>query len=110
MVIGIVGLFALLLSISMFWIWFASLRVNIDRRKIRIKSSIFGIGRTKELDASEVASIETSEGIQSGTKIYYNLTLVSKDGTKYTVGTGLSGSDGETLKKVIEPHIRAEGV
>jgi hypothetical protein len=72
------GLFGVLLSCFMLSLWFKSSRVTINPAGVTAVNHWLLFTRCRKFAAGEVAGIETSTGMTSGTKTYLDLRLVRK--------------------------------
>ena len=49
-----------------------------------LRGGWFGLGRTRRVEAADVAHIKTALGMQSGQAVYYNIIVTDRNGKKFT--------------------------
>ena len=85
----IFGLISVVLIYSILNVWGRSRRVTIRNRTLQLRSSLFGMGQTRELLAADCDRFERVAGMTSGNKSYYGVVLYTLDGKKIKVGSGI---------------------
>jgi hypothetical protein len=80
------GLFEVLLVIVTLQIWFGVSRVTADTGTLLLAKGYFYPGREWRMSAAEIADVSTKIGMQAGSKPYYDLVIVRKDGKRVTAG------------------------
>jgi len=104
------GAFSCLIAYFTLQLWLGTSRVVIGR-SLTVKKGILGIGRTREIAVSDIASIEEKMGMQQGGATgtpYYDIVVRMRDGDVETLGSAL-GSKRET-EWVIAEMQRLAGV
>jgi hypothetical protein len=86
------GLFDALILAIVVDAWFYRSVADVSGQGLTVRGGLFGLGRARWVEASEVAAIEAAKGMQSGGNVYYNVILVCKDGRRITIGKRLLGN------------------
>jgi hypothetical protein len=82
----VTGLIGLLIVISVLNLWLGVSRVTADSGSLAWATGYLFPGRERTLQASEVADVVASIGMQAGTTVYYDVAVVRKNGKKIKVG------------------------
>ncbi len=85
----VAGLFGLLIFIGVLDLWLAISRVTVDAGTLTWASGYLVPGRERTLAASEIADVTTLIGMQAGGTVYYDVTVIRKNGKKIKVGRSL---------------------
>lgn len=80
------GLFDVLLVVATLQIWFGVSRVTADTGTLLLAEGHFYPGRERRIGASEIADVSTKIGMQAGSRPYYDVVIVRRDGKKMTAG------------------------
>jgi hypothetical protein len=72
------GLFDVFIVFGVITAWFKSSRVTIDSTGVRAVNRWLPFGRTRRFDAADIAEIITQPGMQSGSKVYWAIKLVTR--------------------------------
>ena len=81
------GLFEILLFFAAVDLWLTKRVIEVNRAELVYSKGIFGTGRQKAVPADEIASIKPTRGMQSGSKLYYQIELKDRGGKKHTLAT-----------------------
>jgi len=85
-----------LLDLVILWgavdLWFYRSVVDISRRGLAVRGGCLGLGRRRWIEASEIAKLQTSENMQSGSKVYFDVVAVRRDGQRIKLGKRLPGA------------------
>ena len=108
------GLFDLILVIAVLDLVFYQSTVDISPHSLIIRGGPFGIGRTRIVAADQIKEIQTPQGMQSGTSVFFNIVAATTDGRKVTLGKRLRGRRAaecvvDELKKSLGRVDKAEG-
>jgi hypothetical protein len=76
---AVLGLFAVVLGCFSFALWFKSSRVTIDSTGVRATNRYLFFTRQRRFDAGSVARFVTKPGMTSGTKVFLDIKLVTRD-------------------------------
>ncbi len=82
----VTGLFGLLILISVLDLWFQVSRVRAEPGILTWASGYFFPGGERTIEASDVADVTASVGMQAGTTVYYDVAVVRKNGKRIKVG------------------------
>ena len=82
----VTGLFGLLILIGVLDLWLGVSRVTVDAGTLAWATGYLFPGRERSLHKSEIADVIASIGMQAGTTVYYDVTVVRKNGKKIKVG------------------------
>ena len=85
----ITGIVGLLILIGVLDLWLQVSRVSVDAGVLTWATGYLSPGRDRTLHASEIADVTASIGMQAGTTVYYDVTVVRKNGKKIRVGRSL---------------------
>ena len=85
----VTGLFGLLIFMGVLDLWLTVSRVTVDAGTLTWASGYLAPGRERTLHASEISDVIASTGMQAGTTVYYDVTVVRKNGKKIKVGSSL---------------------
>ncbi len=80
------GLFALLifwLALEL-WLWRSVTEVN--PQGVSVRAGLVGLSSTQSFDRSQIETVTSKTGMQSGRTLYYDLQLTTKDGKSYDFG------------------------
>jgi hypothetical protein len=80
------ALAGLLILISVLDLWFQVSRVRAEPGTLTWASGYFFPGGDRTIDASEVADVTASIGMQAGTTVFYDVAVVRKTGKRIKVG------------------------
>ena len=82
----ITGIFGVLILIGALDLWLQVSRVSADAGTLTWAVGYLSPGRERTLHGSEIADVVASIGMQAGTTVYYDVTVVRKNGKKIKVG------------------------
>ena len=61
--------------------WFYKSSVDVSPRGLTVTGGLFGLGKARWVDASDIAKIEPDQGsIQTGGTVYYNIIITCRTG------------------------------
>ena len=80
------GFFDVLIGLALIGMWLGTTRVQIDRSSIRISRKYLGLGWTKKIPAEEIDDIVFKIGMQSGSRVYYDIKIVRSTGRRWPAG------------------------
>lgn len=78
------GLLDVLLLLAVADLCFYRSVVEASPGGLLLRGGWFGLGRTRRLEAADVAHIKTAMGMQSGQAVYYNIIVTNRNGKKFT--------------------------
>ena len=84
------GLFDVLFLLFVADFWFYKSAVDVSPRGLTVAGGLLGLGKTRWVDASDVAKIEPVPGMHSGQTAYYNLVVTFGAGKQITIGKRLA--------------------
>jgi hypothetical protein len=84
------GLFDLLLVGFVFQLVFHSINLSVGPYKIVITHRLLFLNWKHLLEPADVESIQLHAGMQSGTRVYYDLALHTREGRKLTAGSRIT--------------------
>jgi hypothetical protein len=84
------GLFDALILLFVVDIWFYKSTVDVSPRGLSVTGGLLGLGKTRWVDASDVAKIEPAQGMQSGQTAFYNIVVTCGAGKQITIGKRLA--------------------
>ena len=82
----VTGLFGLLILVGVLDLWLEVSRVSADAGTLTWATGYLFSGRERTLHGSEIADVIAAIGMQAGTTVYYDVTVVQKNGKKIKVG------------------------
>jgi hypothetical protein len=82
----VTGFFGVLILIGALDLWLGVSRVAVDSGTLTWATGYLVAGRERTLHGSEIADVIASIGMQAGTTVYYDVTVVQKKGKKIKVG------------------------
>lgn len=82
----ITGIFGWLIFIGALDLWLQVSRVTADAGTLTWAVGYLSPGRERTLHGPEIADVIASIGMQAGTTVYYDVTVVRKNGKKIKVG------------------------
>ncbi|HEY5940145.1 MAG TPA: hypothetical protein VIT87_04945, partial [Gemmatimonadales bacterium] len=85
----VTGLFGLLIFMGVLDLWLTVSRVTVDAGTLTWASGYLVPGRERTLHASEISDVVASTGMQAGTTVYHDVTVVRKNGKKIKLGSSL---------------------
>lgn len=104
--IMVAGFFTFILGAAFLSTWFSKGTVTVYPDRIELISKFCGLGSTVNMPNVEMDSIELTEGMKSGDRVFYDLTFQRNDGFKKQVNSQIDGLvAAEALKKAIEDCI-----
>jgi hypothetical protein len=80
------GLFEVLLVVFALDLLFHSTRVTVGPEGLEIRNRLLLMHWKRLLPKGEIACIQPKSGMQSGTRVYYNLEVQTRAGRKVTAG------------------------
>ena len=83
------GLFSLLIFFGVLDLWFERRIIEVHSDRLLLQGGIFGLGRPKEIQMSEIREISPIRGMQSGNKLYYRVQVTTLDDKKHIAATKL---------------------
>jgi hypothetical protein len=81
------GVFELLLLYGAVDLWLTRRVIEINSVELAYSKGIFGPGKQTVIPAHEIVSIKPNRGMQSGTKLYYQIEVRSRGDEKHTIAT-----------------------
>jgi hypothetical protein len=81
------GLFAVLMFFAAADMWLGKRVIEVNRAAIAYSKGVFGYGKQRVVARDEVNSIKPTRGMQSGSKLYYQIELKTQGGKKHTLAT-----------------------
>ena len=84
------GLFAPLLAWAAAKLWLGTTRVIASDSQLKVTNGFLGFGRTRSVSANDVKRVEVARGMQSGSKIWYDLKANLADGKKLSLGSSIA--------------------
>ncbi len=94
------GLFALLMLFGLVDLWLKQTRVQVEGGRLAFNRRLLGSGKTLIFSAGEIAAIKLKRGMQSGSKLYYQIQLRTQDGKTHTLASQIT--DQRLAKRLIE--------
>jgi hypothetical protein len=85
----VTGIFGLLILVGVLDLWLQVSRAAVDAGMLTWATGYLFPGRERTLHASEIADVIAAIGMQAGTTVYYDVTVVRKNGKKIKVGHSL---------------------
>ena len=82
----VTGLIGLLILIGVLDLWLGVSRVSVDAGTLTWATGYLFPGRERTLHKSDIADVVTTIGMQAGTTVYYDVSVVRKNGKKVKVG------------------------
>jgi hypothetical protein len=82
----VTGLFGLLILVGVLDLWLEVSRVTADAGTLTWATGYLSTGKERTLAKSEIADVVAAIGMQAGTTVYYDVTVVRKNGKKIKVG------------------------
>jgi hypothetical protein len=79
------GLFEVLLLFAAVDLWLTARVIEVNRAEIRFSKGVFGSGKSRILPRDEIESIKPTRGMQSGSKLYYQIEVATQGGKKHTI-------------------------
>jgi hypothetical protein len=70
-----------------FNLWFKSSRVTIDSTGVRAVNCYLFFSRTRRFDAGDIAQFATKAGMQSGSRVFQDLKLITRDSENSFAGS-----------------------
>jgi len=83
------GVFSLLIFFGVLDLWFDRRTVEIHSDKLTLAGGIFGMGRTHQIQRTEIREIKPIRGMQSGNKLFYRIQIITQDDKKLVAATKL---------------------
>ncbi|MGD8328681.1 MAG: DUF3592 domain-containing protein [Acidobacteriota bacterium] len=83
----IFGLFALLMVAGLIDMWLKQTRVEVSEGRLALNRRFLGAGKTRFFNAGEVAAIKAEKGMQSGSKLFYQVVLHTRWDKKHTLAS-----------------------
>jgi hypothetical protein len=104
----VTGLFGVLILIGVLDLWLEVSRVTVDAGTLTWATGYLFPGRERALHGSEIADVIASTGMQAGRTVYYDVTVVQKNGKKIKVGHSVRDKReadwlAATIKKALGP-------
>lgn len=104
----VTGIFGLLILIGVLDLWLEVSRVTVDAGTLTWATGYLFPGRERALHGSEIADVIASTGMQAGRTVYYDVTVVQKNGKKIKVGHSVRDKReadwlAATIKKALGP-------
>jgi hypothetical protein len=82
----IFGLFGLLLVFGMLQLWLGVSQVTVDGGTLTIATGYLSPGRERRLSLGEITDVSTAIGMQAGSRPYYDVVILRKNGKKVIAG------------------------
>ncbi len=83
------GLFELVIIIGTLQLWFGVSRVTADRGTLVVARGYFYPVRERSVSAADLTDVTASIGMQWGTRPYYDVVALRRDGKKLVTGRGI---------------------
>lgn len=83
----IFGLFEILLVWAAIDLWLTRRVIEVNRAEITYSRGVFGAGKHRVVARDDVNSIKPTRGMQSGSKLYYQIEVREKAGKKHTLAS-----------------------
>ena len=101
------GSFGLLLAVAVLDAWLTVTRVTVGDGRVSVANGWLGANREKSLPTAEVADVTTKIGAQAGTRMYYDVMLVTTGGKRVAAGRGIRDKrEAEWLAATIKAALR----
>ena len=81
----IFGLFEILLVWAAIDLWLTRRVIEVNRAEITYSRGVFGAGKHRVVARDDVSSIKPTRGMQSGSRLYYQIELREEGGKKHTI-------------------------
>jgi hypothetical protein len=101
------GVGSLLLAFSL-WLWFGSTTIEVLDRALHIRSSFFGIARSRMVPASNIQDFGMETSMQAGDQVWYDLKLKLSSGRSVTACSGLEKKDAEWMITELKKDLGVE--
>ncbi len=79
------GLFEVLLIFAAVDLWLTKRVIEVNRAEICYSKGVFGSGKQRILPRDEIESIKPTRGMQSGSKLYYQIEVKTQRGKEHTI-------------------------
>jgi hypothetical protein len=83
------GLFGLVLIFGTLQIWLGVSRVTVDAGTLSVATGYLAPGRERRLALGEIADVSIAIGMQAGSRPYYDVVILRKNGKKVIAGRAL---------------------
>jgi hypothetical protein len=83
------GFFDVLIMFGVLDMWLSSSRIEVRHRTLTTRSGMLGIGVTRTYPTAELREMTASRGMQSGSRVFYDVKLVDPDGKRRTIARNL---------------------
>jgi hypothetical protein len=83
------GFFDLLLLLGVLDLWLERRRVECRPEELVLAGGILGLGKTRRILRSSIASIKPERGMQAGNKLYYRIVVETTAGESHVAATKL---------------------
>jgi len=101
------GLFDLVFVLITLDLWFTRTVISVGVDGLQRRSGLFGLGKTRFWQQSEIKSLHIERGMQAGNKLYQTIKLRTRQGEKKTLLNHLSSRQrGEQLIAKINKHLK----
>jgi hypothetical protein len=104
--IGGIGLLLLAIACSM---WFRSSTIEVANGEVRVRTSWFGVARSRVVRAGEVERIELRSGMQRGDEVWYDLRLHLKPRGRVTAGDSMTRKEADWLAAEVRRELGVAG-
>jgi hypothetical protein len=83
------GFFSVLIFLGALDLWFDRRIIEVHSDRLVLSGGIFGLGRTREIQRTEIREIKAIRGMQSGNKLFYRIQIITQDEKKHIAATKL---------------------
>ncbi len=81
--------FSLLIFFGVLDLWFERRSIEVHPDRLVLSGGLFGLGRSRGIDRTQIGEIEAIRGMQSGNKLYYRIQITTVDDKKHVAATKL---------------------
>jgi hypothetical protein len=101
------GLFGILILWFTLDAWLKVTRVTVEPGTVTVAKGYLTTGQGKTIGASEIDDVTPTIGMQGGNTVYYDVTIVRKDGKKVSAGSGIRDKrEAEWLASTLKGSLR----
>jgi uncharacterized protein DUF3592 len=80
--------------------WFGTSRIEASQGMLSISGGLFGLGKTRYLNYTEIREMKPEKSMQSGNKVYYRIKIYTVEGKKINAGKNIDSLP--LAKRIIE--------
>ena len=85
--------FDVVLVLAVLSMWLATSSAVVSAETVRVSSRFLGFRRIREFPRGKISGVEIKPGMQSGSKLYYDIALILEAGQAITVGRNIRNKD-----------------